>query len=139
MVCVTHMLACWRCPCLRTTCVEPPDDQKPCTVVFLLGRCMSVLRRRLLATFSFSSSFFPLIPSKFALVIEKFRVTLLFIEISTLIFIILIFNFCSWPFSKILICFQFYLSISWFVIFFSNLVLTLLIFVLGLFIKLIFF
>jgi len=114
-------------PCLWTTCVAPLDDQnsnfllchwKPCTVLFLLGWCASLLRRRLLATFSFSFSFFPLIPLKFALVMEKFRVTLLFIEISTLILIILIFNFYSWPFSKILICFQFYLSIPWFVIFF---------------------
>ena len=45
-----------------------------------------------------SFSLFSLIILKFTLVIQNFRVILLFIEISTSILILLIFNFCSWAF-----------------------------------------
>jgi hypothetical protein len=49
--------------------------------------------------------FFLSLPLKITLTIQDFRVVLLFIEISTSILILLISNFCSWSFCKILICF----------------------------------
>jgi hypothetical protein len=69
------------------------------------------------------------------LVIQIFRVVLLVLDISTLILILLIFNFCSWLFYKKIICFQFHPSMSicyvlffpiwsllfWFLIFFLDL------------------
>jgi hypothetical protein len=70
---------------------------------------------------------FFLLPLKFALAIQNFRVVL-FIEILTLIFILLIFNFCSWPFCKISIYFQFHLWIQIYdMLIFFNLVLIILI------------
>jgi len=64
-----------------------------------------------LVTFISLVLLFSLILVKFTLTIQNFRIVLLFIDISTLVFILLIFNFCSWSFCKILICFQFYHSI----------------------------
>ena len=60
---------------------------------------------------SFYFYLFSLFPLKFMLSIQNFRVVLVLIETSTLVWILLIFNFCSLSFCKILICFQFYYSI----------------------------
>jgi len=49
---------------------------------------------------------------KFTLIMRNFRVFLLFMEISISIFIFLIFDFYSWLLYEVLICFQFYFSIS---------------------------
>jgi len=51
---------------------------------------------------------FSLLLSKFTLAIENLRVIHLFIEILTSIFILFISNFCSWPFYKISVFFQFH-------------------------------
>jgi hypothetical protein len=65
---------------------------------------------------------------KFMLVMKNFRIVLWFMRISTLILILLIYNFCSWPLCKTLICFQLHPSIPICdMLFFFNLVIILLI------------
>jgi hypothetical protein len=77
----------------------------------------------------FSFLLFSLLPLKIVLAIQNFRVILLFIKISTLVFLLLISNLYYWSFWKILICFQFHHSILFVICyFFSNLVLILLFF-----------
>ena len=53
-----------------------------------------------------------LVPLNFTLIMRNFRVFLLFMEISISVFILLIFYFYSWLLYEVLICFQFYFSIS---------------------------
>ena len=87
-----------------------PCHWKCYVVLFLLEQHVVVLVQCLQHFFfSFSLSLFP---SKLMLDMQNFGVALLFIEILTLVFIFLICNFYSWPFYKIMICFEFYPSIS---------------------------
>jgi hypothetical protein len=60
---------------------------------------------------------------------QNFRVVLWFKEISSLVLLLLIFIFCSWQFYKILIYFQFHISIPICDVIVSNLILIYLIFI----------
>ena len=77
--------------------------------------------------FFYSISLFSLLFSKFMLNIQNFKGILLFTRISTSILILFIYIFLGF-FCKILICFQFYPSIPFLYVMFSNLILILLIF-----------
>ena len=72
----------------------------------------------------FFLSLFSLLPSKLC---QACKILYFSFYFSFSILVLLIFNFCSWPFCKTLICFQFYHSISIQNVVFSNLVLILLI------------
>jgi uncharacterized protein with PQ loop repeat len=70
--------------------------------------------------------FFPLIPLKFVLVMQNFRVAPLFVKISTSVLIFFIFKFCFWLFYKVLISFQLHpLFLICDMLFFFNLILIL--------------
>jgi hypothetical protein len=66
---------------------------------------------------------------KIALAIQIFRVVLLVVDISTLLLILLIFNFCFWSICKIFICFQFHHAIMIYYIYFFDLFLIFFIFI----------
>ena len=70
--------------------------------------------------------FFPLLSS---LLPKKLQLNSFFVDVSTSVLILLIFNFCSCPFPRNLICFQFHSSILiYHILFFFNLIFIILIF-----------
>jgi hypothetical protein len=77
-----------------------------CCVFFLVWRHNSLLMAELF------SSIFSLSFHRKSSWLFKIRVILLVINISILARNVLILNFCSWPFCKAFICFQFHHSIS---------------------------
>jgi hypothetical protein len=84
--------------------------QKHHHVLFLVVRCMLVI----LVWFIACGPFFFFSLSS----LEDYSLTLFVVGISTLVLILLIFNFYSWPFYRSFICFQFHSSISIYHIFF---------------------
>ena len=126
---------------------KPPGSQKPVYMVMMealhqdLAFGMTcddggVLIRHQWSFFLLLS-LFSLLPSKITVVIQNLRVVFLFIKMSTSIIFLLISNFCSWSFCKILICFNFIIQ-SQFVICYCFSIWSLIFnFVFGLFVKLI--
>lgn len=109
--------------CLSTTKSYLPSCRwECCCVFFYLERYVLAIGGCFITNKSFVFFLFSLIPENDSLV-------LFFYDISTLILILLIWKFSSWPSCKSFICFQFHHSIPlWYIYFFFNFILILLLF-----------